>query len=73
MNKKLVKKLLKSNKNGAITGAALIFIALAQIPGAIKHFAEVACIGQSSNMVWHQESNHAEANILAVNRCNGSN
>ena len=60
-----------SNRYGAVTGFSLIFIALAQIPGAIKYASEVACIAQLSNKVWRVENNHSEANIIAVQRCNG--
>jgi len=51
--------------------AALFFIALTQVPVAIKNAAEVICIGQTSNKIWRIEKNHAEANMLAVQRCNG--
>ena len=39
----------------------------------IKNAAEVACIGQTSNKIWKSEKNHADANMLAVQRCNGRN
>ncbi len=71
ISRKLWRKIYKSNKNGAITGAALIVIALTQIPGAINNAAQVFCIGQASNQIWKKESNHSEANMRAVSRCNG--
>ncbi len=71
MTKNLWERVYKSNKHGAITGASLIAIALTQIPGAIKKSAEVVCIGQTSNKIWKTENNHSEANMLAVQRCNG--
>ena len=46
-------------------------LALTQVPVGIKNAAEVACIGQTSNKIWKSEKNHAEANMLAVQRCNG--
>ena len=74
MNRKSFwRKAYKINKNGFITGIALIFIALAQIPKGIKDSAEIICIGQTSNKIWRQENNHIEANMLAVQLCNGSN
>ena len=53
------------------TGFALIILALTQVPVAIKNAAEVVCIGQTSNKIWQKENNHMEANMLAVQRCNG--
>ena len=53
------------------TGFALMLLALTQIPVGIKNAAEVACIGQTSNKIWKLEKNHAEANMLAVQKCNG--
>ena len=55
------------------TGFALIILALTQVPVGIKNAAEVVCIGQTSNKIWKLEKNHAEANMLAVQRCNGRN
>ena len=55
------------------TGFALIILALTQVPVGIKNAAEVACIGQTSNKIWKSEKNHADANMLAVQRCNGKN
>tara|TARA_Y100001968_G_C19119402_1_gene601243 strand:+ start:233 stop:454 length:222 start_codon:yes stop_codon:yes gene_type:complete len=55
------------------TGFALIIIALTQVPVGIKNAAEVVCIGQTSNKIWKLENNHSEANMLAVQRCNGRN
>ena len=70
--KKFLKKAYKLNKHGAVTGAALIAIACTQVPGAIKNAAEVVCIGQTSNKIWKTENNHSEANMLAIERCNGN-
>ena len=53
------------------TGFALIVLALTQLPAAIKNAAEVACIGQTSYKIWQKENNHSEANMLAVQMCNG--
>ena len=53
------------------TGFALILLALTQVPVAIKNAAEVACIGKTSNKIWQKENNHSEANMLAVQKCNG--
>jgi len=61
----------KLNIHSPGTGFALIVLALTQLPVAIKNAAEVACIGQTSNKIWKSENNHAEANMLAVQRCNG--
>ena len=55
------------------TGIALIILALTQVPVGIKNAAEVFCIGQTSNKIWKIEKNHAEANMIAVQRCNGRN
>ena len=52
---------------------ALMILALTQIPVGIKNAAEVACIGQTSNKIWKSEKKHADANMLAVQRCNGRN
>ena len=71
MNKKKWLKNIRFNIKGYGTGLALFFIALTQVPVAIKNAAEVICIGQTSNKIWRIEKNHAEANMLAVQRCNG--
>ncbi|WP_320664605.1 hypothetical protein [Prochlorococcus sp. MIT 1223] len=68
-----LKKIYKINKHGYITGSSLILIAICLIPGAIKSASEVFCIGQSSNKIWLLENNHSEANMIAVQRCNGRN
>tara|TARA_Y100001968_G_scaffold251771_1_gene237026 strand:- start:10515 stop:10739 length:225 start_codon:yes stop_codon:yes gene_type:complete len=70
--KKLRKTALKLNKNGMVTGLALILIAFLQIPIAIKNTAEIFCIGQASNKIWRLEKNHSEANMIAIQRCNGN-
>ena len=62
---------LNIHSNG--TGFALTILALTQVPVGIKNAAEVVCIGQTSNKIWKIENNHAEANMLAVQRCNGRN
>jgi len=50
-----------------------MILALTQVPVGIKNAAEVVCIGQTSNKIWKSEKNHADANMLAVQRCNGRN
>ena len=50
-----------------------MILALTQVPVGIKNAAEVACIGQTSNKIWKSEKNHSEANMIAVQRCNGRN
>ena len=64
-------KFLRLNIHASGTGSALMVLALTQVPVAIKNAAEVACIGQASNIIWRIEKNHSEANMLAVQRCNG--
>ena len=54
------------------TGIALILLSLTQIPVAIKTSAEIACIGQVSNKIWRQTKSHKDANIIAIQKCNGS-
>tara|TARA_B100000700_G_C14992349_1_gene831959 strand:- start:1212 stop:1436 length:225 start_codon:yes stop_codon:yes gene_type:complete len=70
--KKNPRKVYKSNKNGATITAALILIALCQIPIAIKNSAKVFFIGKTSNTIWRNQKNHPQAYMIAVNRCNGS-
>ena len=67
----MLKKNWLRNIQGSGTCLALFFIALTQVPVAIKNAAEVMCIGQTSNKIWRFERNHAEANMIAVQRCNG--
>ena len=55
------------------TGLALMILALTQVPVGIKNAAEVVCIGQTSNKIWKLEKNHSDANMIAVQRCNGRN
>ena len=62
---------LKLNIHSSGIGFALIVLAITQVPVAIKNAAEVVCIGQTSNKIWKSENNHGEANMLAVQRCNG--
>ncbi len=64
-------KAFRSNIHSPGTGLALMILALTQIPVALKNAAEVACIGQASNKIWRIEGNHSEANLLAVQKCNG--
>ena len=64
---------LRLNIHAPGTGLALMILALTQIPVGIKNAAEIACIGQTSNKIWKSEKNHADANMLAVQRCNGRN
>ena len=51
----------------------LIFLALTQVPIAIKTTAELACIGELSNQIWRETGSHKAVNINAVNKCNGGN
>ena len=64
-------KSLRLNIHAPGTGFALMFLALTQVPVALKNAAEVFCIGQTSNKIWEIEKNHSEANMLAVQICNG--
>ena len=64
---------LRLNIHSPGTGFALMILALTQVPVGIKNAAEVFCIGQTSNKVWKLENNHADANMIAVQRCNGRN
>ena len=73
MLKKNWLKNFRLNIHAPGTGLALIILALTQVPVGIKNAAEVFCIGQTSNKIWKLEKNHAEANMLAVQRCNGRN
>jgi len=73
MPKKNFLKIFKLNIHAPSTGFALIILAITQVPVGIKNAAEVICIGQTSNMIWKVENNHAQANMLAVQRCNGRN
>ena len=66
-------KNFRLNFNAPGTGFALMILALTQVPVGIKNAAEVVCIGQTSNNIWKIEKNHSEANMLAVQRCNGRN
>ena len=66
-------KSFRLNIHAPGTGTALIILALTQVPVGIKNAAEVVCIGQTSNKIWKIEKNHAEANMIAVQRCNGRN
>ena len=66
-------KSFRLNIHAPGTGFALMVLALTQVPVGIKNAAEVACIGQTSNKIWKSEKNHADANMLAVQRCNGRN
>ena len=73
MLKKNWLKSFRLNIHAPGTGFALMVLALTQVPVGIKNAAEVVCIGQTSNKIWKLEKNHAEANMLAVQRCNGRN
>ena len=73
MPKKNWLKSFRLNIHTSGTGFALMILALTQVPVGIKNAAEVACIGQTSNKIWKSENNHADANMLAVQRCNGRN
>ena len=54
-------------------GAAFIILAITQMPLAIKAVAELACIGESSNLIWKHSNSHKGVNMMAVNHCNGGN
>tara|TARA_B100000700_G_C14507579_1_gene607062 strand:- start:2 stop:229 length:228 start_codon:yes stop_codon:yes gene_type:complete len=59
-NKNNCLKSLRLNVHAPCTGCTLIIIALTQIPVGIKNFAELACIGQTSNKIWALEKNLSE-------------
>ena len=63
----------RGNKYSQGTGCALMVLALPQVAVGIKNLTEIVCIGQTSNKIWKLEKNHAQANMLAVQRCNGRN
>ncbi len=73
MYKNFWPKRLKLNIHAPGTGAALIILALTQIPVAIKAAAEVACIGEVSNKLLRQNKSHQGINVSAVRLCNGQN
>ena len=73
MTKKNWLRSYRLNIHSPATSFALMILALTQIPVGIKNAAEVVCIGQTSNKIWKLEKNHAEANMIAVQRCNGRN
>ena len=73
MPKKNWLKSFRLNIHAPGTGFALMILALTQVPVGIKNAAEVVCIGLTSNKIRKLEKNHAEANMLAVQRCNGRN
>jgi len=73
MPKKNWLKSFRLNIHAPGTGFALMILALTQVPVGIKNAAEVVCIGQTSRKIWKSEKNHADANMLAVQRCNGRN
>ncbi|WP_320668216.1 hypothetical protein [Prochlorococcus sp. MIT 1307] len=63
----------KLNVHAPGTGAALMILALTQIPVAIKTAAEVACIGEISHQMWRATKSHKGVNVIAVQKCNGKN
>tara|TARA_B100000965_G_scaffold380009_1_gene376197 strand:+ start:884 stop:1105 length:222 start_codon:yes stop_codon:yes gene_type:complete len=71
MNKKNWFKNFRKNIHASGTSLTFIVLTLTQVPVAIKNAAEIVCIGQTSNKIWKLEKNHSEANMLAVQRCNG--
>ena len=73
MPKKNWLKSFRLNNHAPGTGFDLMILSLTQVPVGIKNAAEVVCIGQTSNKIWKSENNHADANMLAVQRCNGRN
>ncbi len=62
---------LKLNIHAPGTGAALMVLAITQIPVAIKTTAELACIGEISSQRWKETNSHKEVNVIAVQTCNG--
>ncbi len=64
-------KIIQLKINAPSTGAALMILALTQVPIAIKAAAEVACIGEVSHQRWKETQLHKGVNILAVQKCNG--
>ena len=73
MPKKIWLTKFRLNIHAPGSGVVLMILALTQVPVGIKNAAEVVCIGQTSNKIWKLEKNHADANMLAVQRCNGRN
>jgi hypothetical protein len=73
MTKKNWLKSFRLNIHDPGTGFALMLLAITQVPVGIKNAAEIVCIGQTSNKIWRLEKNHSDANMLAVQRCNGRN
>ena len=71
MSKTFWPKGLKLNIHAPGTGAALMILALTQIPVAIKTAAEVACIGEVSHQIWRKSKSHKGVNVIAVRQCNG--
>ena len=69
MNKKFLRKLLKLNKKGALTGYSLALLVLLHIPISIRNTAQLACIGQVSHQVWKDTNSHSKANIIAFQKC----
>ncbi len=57
--------------NSPSIGIGIVVLALTQVPLAIKAVAELACIGEASNLMWKQTNSHKRVNIFAVNQCNG--
>ena len=72
MNRKTWSRAIKLNIHGPGTGLALIFLALTQVPVAIKTAAELACIGEVSNQLWKETQSHKNVNVLAIQKCNGT-
>ena len=71
MSKKVWAKGFRLNIHSPGTGAALMILALTQIPVAIKTAAEVACIGEVSHQTWKATNSHKGVNIIAIQKCNG--
>ena len=71
MPKKNWLQIFRLNIHAPGTGFALMILALTQVPVGIKNAAEVICIGQTSNKILKLEKNLSDANMLAVQRCNG--
>ena len=73
MSKNFWPKGLKLNIHAPGTGAALMVLALTQIPVGIKTAAELACIGEVSHQIWRESKSHKGVNVIAVQRCHGMN
>ena len=62
---------LKFNLHSPGIASALIILPLTQIAIALKTCAELACIGELSNLLWKKTKSHKGVNVVAVRSCNG--